>query len=134
MVGFCTVILVVGVGFAVLSDRRRLKELAADDALIPVQRSSAAIEREARAAANLEAFLAEISGRGGRLVGEPVRVSAGRAGYIGWLVPLPGQTVELLISDTDYDDLRRTSMLASLLYVDGEAWWWLGAAGRIASP
>jgi hypothetical protein len=104
------------------------------DALIPVQRSSAAIEREARAAANLEASLAEISGRGGRLVGEPVRMSAGRAGYIGWLFPLPGQTVELLIPDTDYDDLRRTSMLAPLLYVDGEAWWWLGAAGRIASP
>jgi hypothetical protein len=104
-----------------------------NDALVPVQRDPAAVTREIRAVANLDAFLAEISAKGGRLTGDAVRVPAGRDGYIGWRLPMLYESVTLLIPDTEYSDLRRTSMTAPLLYINGEAWWWYSAVGLVAT-
>ncbi|AGL15179.1 hypothetical protein L083_1669 [Actinoplanes sp. N902-109] len=103
------------------------------DMAVPVQRSAEATAREARAAANLEALLVEISYRGGHLTGEPIRTSSRQPGCVGWLLPTPSGPVELLIPDTDLADLHRTSLLAPLLYIDGEPWWWYPMIGRLTA-
>jgi hypothetical protein len=47
-----------------------------------------------RAAANLDAFLVDVSAAGGRLSGDAVRIPAGRDAYIGWRLAMvyePGE-------------------------------------------
>jgi hypothetical protein len=100
---------------------------------VPVQRDPNAVAREARAVANLEAFLAEVSDRGGQLAGEPVRIGTVPTGFVGWRLPMRYEPVDLLIPDTTYADLRRTAASAPLLYVNGEAWWWYSSVGLVAA-
>lgn len=76
--------------------------------------------RDDLAAANLDAFLTAVRGRGGRLVGAPVR-SPGRDrdGRFGWDLPLgAGRIVQLLIPGTELDRVRGLGASAPCLYVD----------------
>jgi hypothetical protein len=104
-----------------------------NDTVVPVQRDPAAVDREIRAAANLDAFLAEVSANGGRLTGDPIRVPAGRGGYIGWRLPMLYEPVILLIPDAEYGRLRHMGATAPLLYINDEAWWWPSAVGLVAT-
>ncbi|MEV6602499.1 hypothetical protein AB0M36_37490 [Actinoplanes sp. NPDC051346] len=73
---------------------------------VPVQRDPNAVAREARAVANLDAFLAEVSDRGGQLAADPVRTGTAPPGFVGWRLPMRYEPVDLLIPDTTYAELR----------------------------
>ena len=109
---------------------------------LPIEES-----REDLAVANLDAFLAAVRTRAAELeqaplrrrvaelAGDPVRnPAADRDGRYGWDLPLSdGSTVQLLIPGVPLTVVRDLTALAPCLYVNGLAWWWNEAVGRIAA-
>jgi hypothetical protein len=92
---------------------------------------------EAAAAANLEALMAAVVERGGRLAGEPVRVpETDEDGRFAWRLPAGehGGGVLVLMPGVELAKMRDDmSASAPRIIIGGNPWWWPSAVGQVAA-